>query len=59
MEKNARMLHSFEKNFQQYKGMGSPLPLCIYCKLKGTDQQDFQPPFLSSFEPAWAADQWV
>ena len=27
--------------------------------IKGTVQRDFRPPFFSSFEPAWATDQWV
>ena len=26
---------------------------------KGTVQRDFRPPYFSSFEPAWATDQWV
>ena len=32
------------------------LPLSI---LKETVQRDFLPPFFSSFEPAWATEQWV
>ena len=27
--------------------------------IKGTVQRGFRPPFFSSFEPAWATEQWV
>ena len=40
-------------------GKASTNCIILIVAIKGTVQQDFRPPVFSSFQPAWATDQWV